>query len=73
MARGEFLSAKLAWPVYALFGKKGLDDVKDLPEINSPVMRDVGYHRRQGRHDLTLYDWQRYIEFADKHLKKKEG
>jgi hypothetical protein len=71
--RGEFLSAKLAGPVYALFGKKGLDDVKDLPDINSPVMRDVGYHRREGRHDLTLCDWQRYMEFADRHLKKKEG
>jgi hypothetical protein len=68
---GEFLSAKLAGPVYALFGKKGLDDVKDLPNVNTPVMRDVGYHRRQGRHDLTLYDWQRYMDFADRHLKQK--
>jgi hypothetical protein len=68
--RGEFLSAKLAGPVYALFGKKGLDDVKDLPAVNSPVTRDIGYHRREGRHDLTLYDWQRYMEFANMHLKK---
>jgi hypothetical protein len=69
--RGEFLSAKLAGPVYALFKKKGIDDVKDLPAVNTPVMRNIGYHRREGRHDLTLYDWQRYIEFANMHLKKK--
>jgi hypothetical protein len=26
---------------------------------------------RQGKHDVTLYEWQRYIEFAENHLKKK--
>jgi hypothetical protein len=67
--RGEFLSAKNAGPVYALYGKKGLD-VEDQPKINTPVMRTVGYHLREGKHDVTLYDWQRYIEFADMHLKK---
>ncbi len=68
--RGEFLSARLAGPVYALYGKKGLD-VDEPPAVNTPVMRDVGYHRREGKHDVTLYDWQRYIEFADRHFKKK--
>lgn len=68
--RGEFLSAKLAGPVYALYGKKSLQGA-DLPEVNTPEMGDVGYHRRQGKHDVTLYDWQRYIEFADRHFKSK--
>jgi hypothetical protein len=68
--RGEFLSAKLAGPVYALFGKQGLD-IDDLPKANTPAMRTVGYHLRQGKHDVTLYDWQQYIEFAERHLKKK--
>jgi hypothetical protein len=68
--RGEFLSAKLAGPVYALFGKKGLD-VDDLPAVNKPVMQTVGYHRREGKHDLTRYDWMRYVEFADRQWKNK--
>jgi hypothetical protein len=68
--RGEFLSAKHAGPVYALFGKQGLD-VEEQPKVNTPVMRTVGYHLRQGKHDVTPYDWARYIEFADMHLKKK--
>src|SRR5262249_27162563 len=68
--RGEFLAAKLAGPVYALYGQKRLD-VEEQPPVNTPVMRMVGYHLREGKHDVTLYDWQRYIEFADMHLKGK--
>src|SRR5204863_7047085 len=68
--KGEFLSAKLAGPVYALFGKKGLD-AEEPPAVNTPLMQDVGYHRRQGTHDITLYDWMRYVEFADRHFKKQ--
>lgn len=66
--RGEFLSAKYASPVYELLGKEGLP-VKEMPEVNKPVMGTIGYHIRSGKHDLTLYDWQQYLKFADKHLK----
>jgi len=63
--RGEFLSAKYASAVYELFGLEGLP-VKVMPEVNHPVMGTIGYHIRSGKHDLTLYDWQQYIRFADK-------
>ena len=63
--RGEFLSAKYASAVYELLGKEGLP-VKEMPEVNHPVMGTIGYHIRSGKHDLTLYDWQQYIRFADK-------
>jgi hypothetical protein len=66
--RGEFLSAKYASTVYELLGVEGLP-VKEMPEVNHPVMGTIGYHIRSGKHDLTLYDWQQYINFADKHLK----
>jgi hypothetical protein len=68
--KGEFLAAKHAGSVFALLGKQGLD-ASEQPKVNSPVMRTVGYHVRQGKHDVTPYDWQRYLEFADMHLKKK--
>lgn len=65
--RGEFLSGKHASPVYRLFGKKGLG-ASDVPAINEPVMNTIGYHIRSGKHDVTDFDWQCYMDFADKHF-----
>ena len=64
--RGEFLSAMHAGAAYELLGKEGLG-VSEQPAVNDPVMRDVGYHVRSGEHDVTAYDWEQYLDFADKH------
>jgi hypothetical protein len=66
--KGEFLSAKYASAVYELLGLEGLP-VKEMPEVNHPVMGAIGYHIRSGKHHLTEYDWQQYLKFADKHFK----
>jgi hypothetical protein len=65
--KGEFLSARHASPVYRLLGKEGLPD-GPMPEVNQPLMGTIGYHIRSGQHDVTLYDWQRYLDFADRHF-----
>lgn len=67
--RGEFLSAKHAEPVYRLLGKEGLG-VEEMPGPNRPVGRTIGYHIRSGKHDVTEYDWEQYLNFADRHLKR---
>ncbi len=69
MARSEFLSAKNAGPVYRLFGKKGLG-VDEMPALNQPVGDTIGYHIRAGKHDMTEYDWEQYLNFADRHFRK---
>lgn len=69
--RGEFLSGIYADPVYKLLGTKGLP-TEEMPGLNQPVMGTIGYHIREGVHDVTLYDWQRYMDFADMHFKKKQ-
>jgi hypothetical protein len=68
---GEFLACVLATPVYHLLGLKGME-VSDMPPVEQPVQTGrIGYHIRKGGHGLTLYDWQRYMDFADQHLGKR--
>jgi len=65
--RGEFLSAHHATPVYRLLGKEGLPE-GPMPEANRPLVGTIGYHIRSGKHDVTVYDWQHYLDFADQHF-----
>ena len=67
--KGEFLAMVAAGPVYRLLGKKDLG-TEDWPAIHQPLMRDLGYHHRAGQHDVTAYDWEQYLAFADLHWKK---
>ena len=67
--KGEFLAAAHAEPVYNLFGLKGLATM-EMPAPEKPILSGhVGYHIRSGKHDLTDYDWDQYLNFGDKHLK----
>jgi hypothetical protein len=67
---GEYLSGWHAGPVYELFGKTGLP-AKTLSDIDQSVGKDIGYHIRKGAHDVTLWDWERYLDFADRHFRAK--
>ncbi|MCP5526145.1 MAG: hypothetical protein H7A47_04970 [Verrucomicrobiales bacterium] len=69
--RGEYLSAYHASRVYELLGKKGLTS-----EVSPPVgtvLQDgtVGYHNRPGGHSIEPYDWQQFLNFADRHLRHR--
>ena len=47
-----------------------LGDTEDLAEPGDYITGTIGYHVRSGRHDVTGYDWDRYLDFADRHLSK---
>ncbi len=68
--KGEFLGAKLASPVYELFGLKGLAG-SEMPAVNQPIMNQIGYHIRSGKHDVLEYDWDQYLKFADQHFGRR--
>jgi hypothetical protein len=61
---GEFLSAVQTDPIYKLFGKTGLGTTI-FPALNQSIGQTVRYHIRSGKHDVTPYDWQQYLRFAD--------
>jgi hypothetical protein len=67
--RAEFYSAVLASRVYELLGQKGLG-TNEKPPVNQPVMNTVAYHERSGKHDVTAFDWDQYLKFADMQWKK---
>ncbi len=67
--KGEFLGGYYVTPVYELYGLKGLG-TNVQPPVHQPIMNDVGYHIREGIHDVTDYDWTCFIDFADKHFGK---
>ena len=66
--KGEFLAAYHAGPVYRLYGLSAIES-DQMPAIHQPVFTDVGYHIRAGKHDVTEYDWERFMDFADKFFK----
>ena len=55
---GEFLSLDLASQIYAkLPAPKSTDDAAHVHRF--------GYHLRDGKHDITAWDWAHYIRFVD--------
>jgi hypothetical protein len=66
--KGEFLAASYTAPVYRLYNKAALNN-SDMPAVNQPVGFFVRYHIRTGRHDITAYDWEQYIRFANELVK----
>ena len=66
--RGEYLSLFYASRVYSLYDpKNALSD--RMPAVDQPVSSgNLGYHMRSGGHDVTRYDWEQFLDFADLHM-----
>ncbi len=69
---GEYLSLFYASRVYGLYGK-GMLESDQLPEVDQPHWNgNLAYHIRTGKHNITRYDWEQYMSFADKHMGVEE-
>jgi len=67
---GEYLSWCYAQEVYALYAESPKTPCQ-FPAVNQPQILKglpMGYHVRKGDHDITLYDWKRFMEFGDLHF-----
>ena len=63
--RGEFLSLAHTSPVFALWGDAAIAP-DAMPALEQPLISGRrGYHIRRGAHDLTPYDWDRFVDFVD--------
>jgi len=65
---GEFLGLLHTREVYGLYGLEVTAE-DEMPEIRQPVEGIAGYHIREGVHDVTTYDWEQFLNFADIYLK----
>jgi hypothetical protein len=68
--KGEFLSAVSASRVYALLRVRGLPS-DTMPAVDAPLDEagyQVAYHVRSGKHDVTAFDWDQYLNFLDLHF-----
>lgn len=64
----EFMGAMLAGRAYRLYGLSGLG-VDRFPEPESPIFGEgVAYHLRSGEHDMTEYDWNNFMDMADRSM-----
>jgi hypothetical protein len=66
---GQFEVLKAADPVYRLLGVEGLA-AKKMPPLNKLVASRLGYHIRPGKHSMGRQDWEVWLTYADRYLRK---
>lgn len=65
---GQFEMLQAATPVYQLLGVEGLAAAPTV--LNKLIDSRLGYFIRPGKHAMTRTDWEVFLAYADKWLKK---
>src|SRR5688572_5751658 len=69
-AKGSFLAAAGAGPVYTLLGKKDLGTTEFPPIDTTLIAGDIGFRQHTGGH-TDGPTWPTFLTFADKYIKLK--
>ena len=64
---GQFNMLVAATPVYELLGVEGVE-TDLMPPQNHLMSSRLGYFIRPGRHDMTVTEWEAWMDFCDRHL-----
>jgi putative membrane-bound dehydrogenase-like protein len=67
-ARGMFMAAAAAGPVYRLLGKKDLGTTTFPPQETALIDGDIAFRQHAGGH-TTGPNWSTFLKFADRYLK----
>jgi hypothetical protein len=67
---GQFEVLKAAEGVYKLLGVGGLESPV-MPAANTLSAGRLGYFIRPGKHSMTRADWDVFLDYADKHLRRR--
>jgi hypothetical protein len=70
-AKGSFLAAAGAGPVYTLLGKKDLGTTEFPPIDTTLIAGDIGFRQHTGGH-TDGPTWPTFLTFADKYIKLKK-
>jgi hypothetical protein len=68
--KGQYLSLSEAMWIYPIYGIEG-NLPTEMPEVGRQIIQaQSGFHNREGDHNMTLYDWQQFIRFADAYFNR---
>lgn len=72
-ARGSFMAAVLAGPVYRLLGKKGLGTPGDyltdpMPPVGTLIGGELAWRQHEGGHDVTP-NWPTFFQWVGRYIK----
>jgi hypothetical protein len=76
-ARGSFMAAVLAGPVYRLLGKRDLGTPGDyltdpMPPVGTLVGGELAWRQHEGAHDLTP-NWPAFFAWVQRYIKAPAG
>ena len=62
--KGEYESLRAAKDVWSIFNKK-VSLPEKMPQAGTQILGPISFHVREGKHDLLLEDWNKYMNAAD--------